>query len=279
MSILVGNGSAAIPTGTYPDSYSYFVATDTSGGKSVTITTANTSNPRIDVIVAYVNKSATASTSPVNNPAMLVFAAVAGTPASSPAVPSGSAIQTAIGASNPYIVLCQVAVGANVTQILNSNLTDVRPWASVSTANLTAPCNFFVYRNASYVNVDANSVPFDTKLYDTGNNVDIVTNVGRFTAPVQGRYGFSANLIWSFAASAQNVQCFLQKNGSDYIRGLAHVITWNASADEGADLPYIEIPLNAGDYINIRGVASSVGMNVGNAPIQSWFSGRLVSRT
>ena|SRR5665213_1012398 len=114
-----------------------YVANDTSGGEAVTITTANTSNPRIDVIVCYVNMSATFSTSPVNSPGAMVYAAVAGTPASSPAVPSGSAIQTAIGASNPYIILAQVAVAANVTSIVNSYITDVRPWALVTAPNIS----------------------------------------------------------------------------------------------------------------------------------------------
>jgi hypothetical protein len=129
MSVVVANGTAMIPTGTYPSSYNYYIANNTSGGESVTIGTANTSNPRIDLIVAYVNQSATFTTSPVNSPGTWLLADVQGTPASSPSAPNAAAIQAAVGASNPYFILAQVLVGANVTQILNSNITDQRSMA------------------------------------------------------------------------------------------------------------------------------------------------------
>lgn len=136
MTVLVQPGSARIPTGTYPASYGYLVSHDTSAGESVTITTAAAS-PRIDYIVGYVDKSVAASTSPtyVNNTNnVLKFAAVAGTPAASPSVPTLSQIQTAIGASNPYVILAQVAVGASVSTITNANITDKRTMAAMSVA-------------------------------------------------------------------------------------------------------------------------------------------------
>ena len=128
MTIKVNPGSGRITTGTYPSSYGYFVSHDTVGGESVTISTAAAS-PRIDYIVAYVDKSVTPSTSPanVNNTNnMFKFASVAGTPAGSPVVPTVGQIQTAIGAANPYIILAQVAVGASVTTITTPNISDLR---------------------------------------------------------------------------------------------------------------------------------------------------------
>lgn len=143
MSVTVSQGSARISTGTYPTSYGYFVAIDTTSGspagESVTITTANSSNPRIDTIVAYVDLSVTASNGTPNNPNnMLKVAAVAGTPAGSPSAPNTAAIQSAIGAANPYIILANVLVGTSVTQITNSNITDLRTFVGTN-PTVTSP--------------------------------------------------------------------------------------------------------------------------------------------
>lgn len=131
MSTLVQPGSGRITTGTYPSSYGYFISHDTTAGEVVTHSTAAAS-PRIDYVIAYIDKFVAGSTSSsfVNNTNnVLKFAAVAGTPSGSPVVPTTSQIQTAIGAANPYIILAQIAVGANVTQITNSNITDLRNFA------------------------------------------------------------------------------------------------------------------------------------------------------
>jgi len=132
MTVLVGTGSGRIPTGTSPNNYGFFIAVDTSGGESVTIGTADAS-ARIDYIVAYIDLAVSGSTSPtdVNNKNnVLKFADVKGTPSGSPVVPTVSQIQTTIGASNPYIILAQIAVAASASQITNPNITDVRSMAS-----------------------------------------------------------------------------------------------------------------------------------------------------
>jgi hypothetical protein len=92
--------------------------------KVLTITTANPSNPRIDSIVAYVDK-ALVDTTNSNSPLGLKLAVVAGTPAASPTAPSAGTIQTAIGASNPYIVLSNVTVGTSVTSIVTANIARI----------------------------------------------------------------------------------------------------------------------------------------------------------
>ena len=144
MNVHVSGGSARITTGTYPSSYGYFVGIDTTSGSPagevVAITTAPSSNSRIDTIVAYVDLSVTASSATPNNPNnMLKLAAVAGTVSASPTAPSNSAIQSAIGASNPFIKLANVAVGTSVTSINNGNITDLRSFATVSYAADLAP--------------------------------------------------------------------------------------------------------------------------------------------
>lgn len=138
MNIYVQTGSAAIGTGTAPANYSYFVKNDTSGqGQQVTIATAAAS-PRIDYIVLYVDKSVAGSTAVTNNTNSIVkLADVQGTPAGSPSVPSVGQIQAAIGATNPYIILAQIAVGASVSQITNANITDLRGFAKIVPANMS----------------------------------------------------------------------------------------------------------------------------------------------
>src|SRR3954452_23584235 len=101
--------------------YSYWGWTD--AASNVVITAANAANPRIDVVVAYVDLTVTTG---LNNPGALKFAAIAGTPAGSPTVPSDSTIQSTLGANVPFVKLGQVTVPANAASIVNANITDIR---------------------------------------------------------------------------------------------------------------------------------------------------------
>jgi hypothetical protein len=130
MSVLVSAGDLKID---YSD-YAYTGWNDADA--AVTITTADGSNPRIDRIVAYIDRGATPQTVNPNNPGMLVFAAVAGTPASSPSAPSDSAVNTAVGASNPWCELAQVAVAAGATTLSNSVITDKRSFIKIGSSNI-----------------------------------------------------------------------------------------------------------------------------------------------
>lgn len=78
---------------------------------TLAITTANATNPRIDLIVACIDTT----TSPYT-PSVKV---ITGTPAASPTVPS-------IPAGLVAIPLAQIYVAANVTSIVSSNITDIR---------------------------------------------------------------------------------------------------------------------------------------------------------
>lgn len=170
MNVTVNPGTALIPTGTYPTSYDRMVAIDTGGGETVAITTAPTSNSRIDAIVGYIDTSVTPSVSPLNN-ANLIFklADVNGTVAASPSPPSAAQIQAAIGASNPYTIFAYVTVGTNVTQIVNSNITDMRGFATPTIqSGLTGwtPANeTHTFASSTTVTVPSNA----TTKYDIGD--------------------------------------------------------------------------------------------------------------
>ena len=110
MSVFIASGWAAI-VGNYQTNMGVYTAYNDATATAV-ITTANPTNPRIDLVCLTVSD---AYYTGVTN--TVVINVVAGTPAASPAVPA-----TPINS----IALAQVAVAANATSILNANITDVR---------------------------------------------------------------------------------------------------------------------------------------------------------
>jgi hypothetical protein len=88
---------------------------------------AASANNRRDLVVAYVDLSVTnPSTGTPNNPGALKFLVVQGTPATSPSDPNDAAIRaTAVGASNPYLILARVSLTSSTTQITNAQITSL----------------------------------------------------------------------------------------------------------------------------------------------------------
>jgi len=98
---------------------------------SLAIATADATNPRIDLVVAGVDTTVTP-----NNPTIKV---ITGTPAATPAAP-------AIPAG--YIGLAEVAVAANATTISTSNITDIRPYASMGSVEIDSSSTYHLYDEA-----------------------------------------------------------------------------------------------------------------------------------
>ena len=119
MSVRVASGWAAIVGTTQPLMGTYVMYNDAT--VVLTITTANPTNPRIDLIVATVNDSYYSGVS--DN---VVFQVIAGTPSGSPAVPSVPANS---------IALAQIQVPAAATSIVTANITDRR---EIVTSNVPA---------------------------------------------------------------------------------------------------------------------------------------------
>jgi hypothetical protein len=110
MSVIVRAGWAAIVGTTQPLMGTYVAYND--GDVGLTITTANATNPRIDLVCVTVNDSYySGSTDNV------VIQVIAGTPAGSPVAPATPANS---------IALAEVYVGASVLSINNGNITDKR---------------------------------------------------------------------------------------------------------------------------------------------------------
>ena len=91
----------------------------------LTLAASDASHARKSRIVAYIDLTVVSSASS-NNPGACVIKEVAGTPASSPAEPNDSAVQSSVGSGNPWIELAMVDVLANATTITSDKITDRR---------------------------------------------------------------------------------------------------------------------------------------------------------
>jgi hypothetical protein len=121
MSVLVASGWAAIVGTTQANMGTYLAYNDT-----LTITTANPTNPRIDRVVVTVNDAY--YTGATNN---VVLSVLAGTPAGSPTAPATPANS---------ISLATIAVAAGALSISSGNITDTRVLTTTNlpTGDITA---------------------------------------------------------------------------------------------------------------------------------------------
>ena len=160
-----------------------------SSTENVTITANASGNSRIDAVVLLIDTAETPNAA-VTNVAKL--GVVAGTPSASPTAPSDNDISTAIGASNPFLRLANVAVGSGVSEITNANITDMRVRAInikrsgvYATASDGATVTFDVEDRASQVTLGGNRTlalenyqvgdEFIIKLIQDGNGSRTVT--------------------------------------------------------------------------------------------------------
>ena len=152
--------------------------------------------------------------------------------------------------------------------------------ASILTGNLYAskfynPYKFSVYRAAALLsNSSLTVIAFDTKVYDTSNNIDVVTNKGRFTAPVNGFYWFGGVAGNTIIVGSQ-MGIVLYKNGSILKNGtiLPSAIASGSFANIGTT-----VQLVAGDYVELAFIGSGGG-SMGVGQNNSYFEGFLVSTT
>lgn len=122
MNVELSTGNGLISTGT---GFARRIATD--AVNTIPVSAASSANPRIDAIVAYIDNSVAPTVNVVDNTNdILKFKAVAGTAAANPTEPSDAAIQTSVGAGNPYMVLWYVTVPTGATTISTATFTDAR---------------------------------------------------------------------------------------------------------------------------------------------------------
>jgi len=169
--------------------------------------------------------------------------------------------------------------GINVTSgvfstsniIVDSNITT----GNLKTNKFSNPYKFSVYRNAALNSAASGSavITFDTSLFDTGSNYS--TGTGRFTAPVNGFYWFSARASVGLGGTTRFF-VNLYKNGTEILRGNDNVNV--ASTPNGSIVTGI-VSLSAGDYIQIYNYygAAATALEIGYP--QCYFQGMLISAT
>ena len=231
---------------------------------SVTITANVSGNPRIDCIVAYVDKSAVSSATS-DNPSVLKFKDVTGTPAGSPVAPNTAAIQTSVGASNPFVVLANVNVANGFATIVTGNITDTRVFVTNDKVRATNSGNQTLSTGIGTV------LTWDTETFDTNNIHSTVTNNSRHTAQRAGYYRIEGLARWGTESATGVTEVFVKLNGATTIYGY----------DMPANLGNIGQPvsfiyyLNLNDYVEMIGQQSSGG-NKTVTSLYSFFSIELI---
>ena len=141
--------------------------------------------------------------------------------------------------------------------------------------------NAVMYKFSVYLNNAANAnafvrLPFDAALFDTNSNVDLVTNKGRFTAPVTGYYHFDIGYEISGVSDATLNGNTIYKNGAEYQRGA--FITTGGGGNQGLGMS-VNMALTAGDYIEPYVYhPTSKALQFGSTPIMTWFTGNLLTK-
>jgi hypothetical protein len=153
MSVRVAAGWAAIIGTTQANMGAYVAYNDAQA--TLTVTTADPTNPRIDRVVVTVRDAF--YTGAFND---VIFQVLAGTPAGSPTAP-------AVPANS--ISLATIAVGAAVTSILTANITDTRV---AVTSNLDISSLPSQAGNAGkYLTTDGSTASWDTITTDPTSTV------------------------------------------------------------------------------------------------------------
>lgn len=165
---------------------------------TVAVNAASTANPRMDSVVAYIDKSVSASTSVVDNTdlGIVKFKSVAGTPASAPSAPSTATIQSSIGAGNPYMVLANVTVPESSTAASSFTIADMR----VTPTSAIITDNSITTKKLANKSVTSDKVDWTTLSHvsNVGSSVidvtQTVTTLCEVTIPETGVYYASATV-------------------------------------------------------------------------------------
>lgn len=133
-------------------------------------------------------------------------------------------------------------------------------------------CKFSV-RRANSQTPSGGVIQYDTKDFDTGNNVDVTTNKGRFTAPIAGFYQLNVVSDQTVTTAPNDAQVTLRQNGATTI-GFGHFVNMYNGASSGSANVSVLVQLAANDYVEVLGpTVLSLVVAVGHQT----FSGYLVA--
>jgi len=151
MNVTVKSGTASV--GKDP---SYDI--NITGTESVSVGAASPSNPMNALIVAYVDRDVAGSTAVTDNTNdVFKLKAVSGAAAATPSDPTTSAIQAAIGAANPFIILARVRKQAGATSVTAGDIVDLRKMITLRSGRIN-DSNIIADGTIQSKNIDAATI-------------------------------------------------------------------------------------------------------------------------
>lgn len=263
MNLGIASGSAWIVGSQSSTEGVYNVVNDDSTA-TVTISTPDATNPRIDLVVLQVRNQEYSGT---NNDAVL--AVVTGTPAASPVAPSAPA---------DSIILAQIAVAHSVSSIVTANITDKRPFFSpLNIARGTPAAGLHLNTTiSSPVQAVATQIVANCVQDFAYGGFTTTPASGIMTAPVTGLYDVEAQWVSTAAASAGGAEayCGLWISGAQAFQGPGNVIINAAFLGAAARR---RIPIFAGQTIGWGYFLSIVPSIQLNGNVNTSLSAVLVS--
>lgn len=133
-----------------------------------TVTGNSSGNTRIDSVVLYIDLSASPDSTSSN---VAKLAVVVGTPGASPSAPDDTEIGSAIGASNPYLVIADITVANGASSITDANITDQRSVIKTIEGTKSTDLSY-----ASTIDIDIGGHENLFKIELTGNAALTLTN-------------------------------------------------------------------------------------------------------
>lgn len=164
------------------------------------------------------------------------------------------------------------------SDILGNILYPVGPTSAVKLQN---PYKFSAYLSFGQTITAStwSKASVNTKLFDSGNNFDAVTNF-RYTFPVNGYYYITGQvqLTTAGAGSGSVAQGAIYKNGSQFIVSGVNQMSGNANIIPTATMGGLYYFV-AGDYIELYGYLSDTGRQLCGGSASTFMCAFLVSAT
>jgi len=165
---------------------------------------------------------------------------------------------------------------------INANfagLADGTAIASLSPVDtvISNPYKFRAYRTGAQTPGANGKVQFNSENFDTNNNFDTVTNIGRYTIPVSGFYYFCASVGWASTGANVAIGTAIKKNSSTLIAVNRFVGMYAGTYSQEISVSCFA-QFSVGDYVEVfEGAGASYAIDNGDTG-ETYFSGFLVSR-